>query len=359
VVAVCDGGTHALPALWLRERSTGPDQIDAQTGQRLFDPHELPLDITLTGARMDGDAAAWLTFSDGFEGRFELAALRGQLRPIDGCPECVPWDAGLKALPVFDWSDAPSGPEHEAILRAFLTLGFVILKNCPTRPGSVLALAERFGHVRETNFGRMFEVRVRPGYGNDLAYSALHLGPHTDNPYRDPVPGIQLLLCARNEAEGGRSTFVDSLAVGAELKTNDPQAFELLKSTPVQFRFADHDTELVEWRPLIACDHAGRMTGVHFSPRLDYAPMMDPEDFRRFHKARAKLARMFADPRFELSFQLGPGWLVMFDNRRLLHGRHAYDPGSGERLLEGCYIDHDAPRSRYRVLRRAAEAIST
>jgi gamma-butyrobetaine dioxygenase len=42
----------------------------------------------------------------------------------------------------------------------------------------------------------------------------------------------------------------------------------------------------------------------------------------------------------------------MMDNRRLLHGRTAFDPREGLRHLQGCYIDLDGPRSLYRVLRR-------
>ena len=42
----------------------------------------------------------------------------------------------------------------------------------------------------------------------------------------------------------------------------------------------------------------------------------------------------------------------MFDNDRVLHGRTGFDPEEGMRHLQGCYIDHDAPRSRYRVLHR-------
>jgi gamma-butyrobetaine dioxygenase len=42
----------------------------------------------------------------------------------------------------------------------------------------------------------------------------------------------------------------------------------------------------------------------------------------------------------------------MFDNDRVLHGRTGFDPEEGMRHLQGCYIDHDAPRSRYRVLQR-------
>jgi len=46
----------------------------------------------------------------------------------------------------------------------------------------------------------------------------------------------------------------------------------------------------------------------------------------------------------------------MFDNRRLLHGRTGFDPAEGIRHLQGCYIDIDAPRSWYRVLRRQQAA---
>jgi gamma-butyrobetaine dioxygenase len=35
-----------------------------------------------------------------------------------------------------------------------------------------------------------------------------------------------------------------------------------------------------------------------------------------------------------------------------LHGRTAFDPSEGHRQLQGCYIDRDGPRSRYRVLHK-------
>lgn len=41
---------------------------------------------------------------------------------------------------------------------------------------------------------------------------------------------------------------------------------------------------------------------------------------------------------------------MMFDNNRVLHGRTSFDPNEGLRHLQGCYIDHDGPRARYRVL---------
>jgi gamma-butyrobetaine dioxygenase len=166
------------------------------------------------------------------------------------------------------------------------------------------------------------------------------------------VPGVQLLHCLVNETSGGWSTLVDSLSVAAALQEEDPEGLQLLASTPVTFRFIDANEELIERRPIVQRDVSGRMTGVHYSPRLDYLPLLDCATTRRFQRARRRLSELFADPRFELRFPLRAGELMMFNNSRVLHGRTAYDPNEGRRHLQGCYIDLDGPRSLYRTLGR-------
>jgi gamma-butyrobetaine dioxygenase len=61
---------------------------------------------------------------------------------------------------------------------------------------------------------------------------------------------------------------------------------------------------------------------------------------------------LLGDARFELRFPLAAGELLMFDNSRIVHGRTAFDAARGRRHLQGCYIDIDEPRSRYRTLSR-------
>ena len=56
--------------------------------------------------------------------------------------------------------------------------------------GALIRIADLFGYVRETNYGKWFEVRSEINAIN-LAYTNLGLQAHTDNPYRDPVPTIQ------------------------------------------------------------------------------------------------------------------------------------------------------------------------
>ena len=83
-----------------------------------------------------------------------------------------------------------------------LTHGLVLLHDVPREPGAVLAVARSLGYVRETNYGRLFDVRAGPAAAN-LAFTRLPIAPHTDNPYRDPVPTVQLLHCLNAAAGGG------------------------------------------------------------------------------------------------------------------------------------------------------------
>ena len=117
-----------------------------------------------------------------------------------------PWTAAGIAgdLPEGSWPRYLGDCAHqEESLRALLVDGFVLLRDVPCEPGTVLAVAGTMGFVRETNYGRLFDMRVEATPDN-LAFTGLAIGPHTDNPYRDPVLTVQLLHCLASGA--GRST---------------------------------------------------------------------------------------------------------------------------------------------------------
>ena len=218
---LCDAqGETPLPALWLRARTNDPSERDPVTGQRLTNPHLLPEDLELTEARLEG-GTLHLGFSDGFHGAYKTQDLIDDVVLDVACPSPFPWRADLKPWPVHQWSDLARDGMLFNALRDFITLGFMLVHGTPTQPDSILGIARRFGFVRDTNFGAYFEVYSRPE-SNDLAYRPVALAPHTDNPYRTPVPGIQLLHCLRNETSGGLSTLVDSLAVAAQTRLEDP-----------------------------------------------------------------------------------------------------------------------------------------
>jgi len=45
--------------------------------------------------------------------------------------------------------------------------------------------------------------------------------------------------------------------------------------------------------------------------------------------------------------------MAVFDNRRVLHGRQAFEP-TGRRHLRGCYVDRSEFQSRLRILEKAS-----
>ena len=82
--------------------------------------------------------------------------------------------------------------------------------NAPVEPGALFRVVDLFGYVRETNYGRHFEVRTEVNPTN-LAFTGLALQAHTDNPYRDPVPTIQVLYRLESSAAEARTWWSTGL----------------------------------------------------------------------------------------------------------------------------------------------------
>src|SRR5580693_4059380 len=270
-----NGESFAIHPLWLRERCRDAASIDLKTQQRLADPSDFDLELKIVTLTQPSPGIFRVRFSDGHEATFSAAQIleEAALAPNDhDCPPLALWDGTLAQLPRARWRADASESERLAWLESFLTLGFVIFEGVPTTPGMVLKVGSMFGFTRETNFGALFDVRSTPG-ATDLAYTSVSLDPHTDNPYRTPVPGIQLLHCLVNETNGGLSTLVDGFAVAQALRQEAAPAFGILASTPVRFKYIDVDTELTASAPLIELDLGGDLRAIHFSPRLDFVPL--------------------------------------------------------------------------------------
>jgi gamma-butyrobetaine dioxygenase len=211
------------------------------------------------------------------------------------------------------------------------------------------------GRVLETNYGYTFDVRSVPQPEN-LAYSDLGLGLHTDNPYREPVPGFQALHALIASSEGGDSLFADGFAIAEHLRASAPDAFAQLTATAVPFHYRSADAELRAERPLIQLAVNGEVTAVHYNNR-SIAPLNLPaRETARFYSAYRRLATLLRAPRVQLRTRLDAGTLVVFDNQRVLHGRTAFSSARYPRHLRGCYLSRDSVYSETALLRRRLAA---
>ena len=124
------------------------------------------------------------------------------------------------------------------ILKFYHQYGYVVVEDLPAKDGEVIKFAEKIGFIRETNFGKLFNVRSQK-QPNDLAYTSIELESQSDNAYRKPVPSIQFLFCIENSCKGGDSTVVDGFKVAEDLKKENPQAFNILVNTLINYKFED------------------------------------------------------------------------------------------------------------------------
>ena len=335
-------------ALWLRERISNEKNLDKNNLQRLYEPSLLDLNLFIKEYSQNNNTLE-VKFSDGETGSFLFNDLLKEINKYDIIPKQKPWHDNL-TLPYHNYENFKNSSDLTInMLNDFHSLGFVIITNLSKEEGTVIDFAESLGPIRATNFGKHFDVISKPN-PNDLAYTSLGLSAHADNPYRKPIPGIQLLHCIANEAEGGDSTLVDGLAVANYMKINEKDFFDILTTTDILFRFTDKDVILENWGKLIELDNKNNFKQIRFSGRLDYVPALDPKLLSIFYKARKKLYELCAAKDFVVNFRLDSGMLMMFDNHRLLHGRTKYDPNSGYRHLQGCYIEHDATEGKLRRL---------
>ena len=229
--------------------------------------------------------------------------------------------------------------------------GISILKNAPTKKKSALKILKRISHIRETFFGSPFEVINIPK-PNNTAYTAEGLRNHTDLPYYEYSPGYQFLHCLVNEATGGLSSAVDGFNVAKYLEKNDPDAYNILTKTYVKFKDNDYtqNTIRIFHSPLITLNKDNDFNDIRFSVATMAAIDCDPNIMKKFYLAYKKFATLIHDDKFSIKFRLKPGDIFCFNNRRILHGRTKFDPNSGNRHLQGYYIDRDEILSRLNYL---------
>jgi gamma-butyrobetaine dioxygenase len=412
-----------FPAVWLRHNCPCADCRDPVTGQRLVEIGDIAPETRVTVSGESAESVELVFTPEGHRAAFSRAWLAGHRLPapaaapehparspwlgtLAGVPEARPGLAGslaaaepapdadprtedgkrlwraadLTELPGATWDDYRADDAvRSACLDAVATLGFARLRGVPAEPGAVLRVAETFGFVRETNYGRLFDVRVVADPDN-LAFTSRAIAPHTDNPYRDPVPTLQLLHCLRDADLGGDTGLVDGFAAAAALRAADPGSFAVLTSTAWPFAYADQVTELRSAQPLITLTPAGRVTAVRLNNRSLQPLRLPAAEAEAAYAAYRAWTILLAGPQFQLILRLAPGDCLIFDNTRILHARTAFiappalalegtapghtvpghtAPGhtaprdtASERHLQGCYADIDGLLSTLEVLRR-------
>jgi gamma-butyrobetaine dioxygenase len=351
-----DETTSDFPYLFLRDNCRSC--FHPQTRERIFDLLTVPETLRPSDIRIEDQALVidWQgepSHRSVFDANW-LAEHRPGARPLDPADVAsVSWGAEFLAklprVPVERLAN-----DARAMRDWLISLkrdGLSLVTGLADSEDAGVDFGRTIAFLRRTNFGETFRVETKPD-PNNLAYTSHALALHTDLPNQEMPPGFQFLHCVRNDAEGGGSIFLDSFRIAERLRAEDPKSFTLLSTAPIPYRFHDAEYDIRVDRPLIGLDERGRLFDVRFSAHLMDAFHMNSDMMVEYYNAYRKFMAATRDPADTVSLKLEAGEMVVFDNRRVLHGRGAFNPATGHRLLRGFYIDRGEIDSCIRRLSR-------
>ena len=357
-VTWADNRVSSFHHQWLRDNCPCPQCVYTVTREQVLEIVDVVEDLKPAESRVDAEGCLCIDWQDGHLSRFDPGWLRAHAYDDEsraersaGKPKSRLWTSDLK-IPVFDYQALM---EDSNVLLQWLLgvrdIGLTQVRGVPTEPGSLKLIAQRISFIRESNFGVLFNVQSKADADSN-AYTAFNLPLHTDLPTRELQPGIQFLHCLVNNADGGESIFVDGFAIAAALRQEDLEAFQTLCDIPVEFRNKDRNSDYRFLAPIIARDALGQVSEIRMANFLR-GPFDAPvEQMPALYHAYRRFIAMTREPRFRVMTRLNPGEMWCFDNRRTLHARNAFDPTSGARHFQGCYVDRDELLSRILVLQR-------
>ena len=255
-------------------------------------------------------------------------------------------------LIVYDYKKIISDEkELKKWLKAICSFGIAIVENAPTKNKSAFEILDKIGKYRDTFFGTPFEVINIPK-PNNQAYTADALPNHTDLPYYEYVPGYQFLHCLKNNVKGGSSTAVDGFAVADYIKNKEFKKFKLLNKHEVVFKDNDYTQKniRIQKSSIIKINKNNDYEEIRINLGAMGTLDLSPNIMDHFYEAYTFFYQLLHNKKFQIEFKLKAGDIFCFDNRRVLHGRKEFDPNSGNRHLQGYYIEREEIISKLNYL---------
>ena len=354
-----DGEESKFNYMWLRDNC--PSAHDKDSRHRMFNILNISTEINPKKFNVTNDGDLQIEWSEGNHiSLYNRKWLRENCYTIKNNKKYISpyelWDSSLEKNLDSVIIDHNEIMETEKGLIKWLELlhykGIAIIRGAPTEDKSALPVLNKISHTRETFFKTPFEVINIPK-PNNSAYTSHALRNHMDLPWFENPPGYQFLHCLINSAKGGDSSAVDAFAVADFLRKEEKDVFEILVNIPLKFRDKDYTQEAIRsvYGTAISLTKDGDYNDVRYSIATLDTLDCHPDLMEKVYKAHHRFGNLLHDKKFQINFRLQPGDIFCFNNRRLLHGRTEFDPNSGNRHLQGYYMDRDEIIGRLHYLK--------
>ncbi|XP_075428830.1 trimethyllysine dioxygenase, mitochondrial isoform X2 [Ascaphus truei] len=335
--------------VWLRDHCRSATCYNEKTKQRSLDTASVELDIKPTQVRAD-ETTLYLTWPDGHMTRYGLEWL--VQNSFEGQKHQLVQPRILWNTKIYKEVDVPSVSFQNFLetdeglkdfLQNFLLYGIAFVDDVPATREDTESVAERISHIRETIYGKMWDLTSDFSRG-DTAYTKLALDRHTDTTYFQEPCGMQLFHCLRHEGTGGRTLLVDGFYAADQVRQHHALDFDLLSNVPLKHEYIENvrrcHNHMVGIGPVLNVYPWNKELYMIRYNNYDRAVINTaPYDVvRRWYIAHRTLTNELRRPENELWVKLKPGKVLFVDNWRVLHGRESF---TGYRQLCGCYLTRD------------------
>ncbi|KAI0445052.1 Clavaminate synthase-like protein [Xylaria telfairii] len=365
-------GPLVLSRAFLRDACTCEKCVDPSSGQKNFASADVPLFLDIKSLTItDGGELLVCWMNDFHTGGLHYSQYppglwdRAESVPIEPIPEPRLWGHQVmsESAPYFRHkSFMEDGPDYRRAMTAFSYFGLLFLRDVPWSEESIKGIASRLGVIQDTFYGTTWDVKSKPNAEN-VAYTNSYLGLHQDLLYMGNVPRVQILHCLQNTCAGGESIFSDGYLAAHKYRLKYPNKVDCLMNRKVVYHYNKNGHIYRSERPVLS-DLGSSRLGVYWSPPFQSPVQMDeptPESmgkYKEWHKASRRMKEILEHHESVFEYKMKPDECVIFDNRRVFHGRRAFDTSSGERWLKGTYVENDSFNSKIRSLKLVSDPVS-
>nr|CAB3225134.1 gamma-butyrobetaine dioxygenase-like [Phallusia mammillata] len=243
------------------------------------------------------------------------------------------------------------------VLKAVMEVGICYLRGVPTDEEFLEEFAVTIGPLVDSTYGRKFMIHDK-GVKDSVTNTREYLTFHTDQAHYESELGVQFFQCLQFDEciEGGESIVADMFQAAEILRQESPDDFRVLTRVPCTFATIDYKRQNPAYyetrKPVIEVDYDDQIVAVHFNTGLDATLRVRENCVMPFYNAHKKLWKIITRPELRFTHRMVPGDMLVFNNRRVAHGREAFVPHGGTRLLQSAYVNVEDFRSKYMVLGR-------
>ncbi|MBP2498982.1 gamma-butyrobetaine dioxygenase [Methylobacterium sp. PvP062] len=350
-----DGQLSRYHWVWLRDNCHSDVLFNASCNQKYYDTAFIPLDVVPTSTTIkDGDLH--ITWSDNHSSVYDLEWLRANdysrntaAYDIPAGPSWKPWTDDLpSSMAAFDQSAVMNDRGAlKNLLEHLFEHGIVVAKAGSAGGIKFEDLVRRIsGFLQPSYFGDYFDLKTKPDDQTDsISFSTKELHLHTDIPYYSNPPEFQFLFgldvsdgCAENNF--GNTRFIDGLEAANSFQKSEKNLYEVLCNEEVIYiaEYPEAQKLFVNSTPIIKRNAENQITGLINNPSKMFFKNTKFNEMPRLYEAYSKFKKSLLTKSPYYTHKWHQDDLLIWDNRRIFHGRDAFNSGTHTRILRGGYF---------------------